>query len=346
MSRARGAAPPSGLPALAGPGARHRRLAARRRGVRDPEVPAAGPSEIATTFWRPAEHPGPPGCTRSRRPSGASSSARPAASLSAIVLARFRPLGSALMPYFVAANAVPIIALRADRQPVVRRSRRPRRWPSRPCVLLPGARQHAPRAHVRAPVADRADALVRRGQRPPSSAGCGCPTALPYLFTALKVASVLAMIGAIVGEYFGGSQQRSGSRSRTPPRCSSSRRPGRRSSWLACSGSLSTWPCRSPRRARWDGTPRRDGHRDEARGSTTKEEGDEEDGVIGLVAAVAAGRGSRVRVARRPRSRSVGRSDGGQGARCSSSGSPQAQFAGYYAAKAKGYYKQSASTSR
>ena len=31
------------------------------------------------------------------------------------------------------------------------------------------------------------------------------PTALPYIFTALKVASVLAMIGAIVGEYFGGS---------------------------------------------------------------------------------------------------------------------------------------------
>ena len=31
------------------------------------------------------------------------------------------------------------------------------------------------------------------------------PTALPFVFTALKVASVLAMIGAIVGEYFGGS---------------------------------------------------------------------------------------------------------------------------------------------
>jgi NitT/TauT family transport system permease protein len=31
------------------------------------------------------------------------------------------------------------------------------------------------------------------------------PTALPYIFTALKVASVLAMIGAVVGEYFGGS---------------------------------------------------------------------------------------------------------------------------------------------
>jgi NitT/TauT family transport system permease protein len=30
------------------------------------------------------------------------------------------------------------------------------------------------------------------------------PTSLPFLFTALKVASVLSMIGAIVGEYFGG----------------------------------------------------------------------------------------------------------------------------------------------
>ena len=31
------------------------------------------------------------------------------------------------------------------------------------------------------------------------------PASLPYLFASLKVASVLAMIGAIVGEYFGGS---------------------------------------------------------------------------------------------------------------------------------------------
>jgi NitT/TauT family transport system permease protein len=32
------------------------------------------------------------------------------------------------------------------------------------------------------------------------------PNALPYIFSALKVASVLAMIGAVVAEYFGGSQ--------------------------------------------------------------------------------------------------------------------------------------------
>jgi NitT/TauT family transport system permease protein len=31
------------------------------------------------------------------------------------------------------------------------------------------------------------------------------PTSLPFLFSALKVAPVLAMIGAVVGDYFGGS---------------------------------------------------------------------------------------------------------------------------------------------
>jgi NitT/TauT family transport system permease protein len=31
------------------------------------------------------------------------------------------------------------------------------------------------------------------------------PNSLPYVFSALKVASVLAMIGAVVGDYFGGS---------------------------------------------------------------------------------------------------------------------------------------------
>ena len=42
------------------------------------------------------------------------------------------------------------------------------------------------------------------------------PAALPFVFTALKVASVLAMIGAVVGEYFGGSQEQLGVAIRTP----------------------------------------------------------------------------------------------------------------------------------
>ncbi|MDH3498493.1 MAG: ABC transporter permease subunit [Acidimicrobiia bacterium] len=36
------------------------------------------------------------------------------------------------------------------------------------------------------------------------------PNALPYLFSALKVAAALSLIGAIVKEYFGGSQERLG----------------------------------------------------------------------------------------------------------------------------------------
>ena len=33
------------------------------------------------------------------------------------------------------------------------------------------------------------------------------PNAIPYFFTALKVALTLSLIGAIVGEYFGGSSE-------------------------------------------------------------------------------------------------------------------------------------------
>jgi NitT/TauT family transport system permease protein len=33
------------------------------------------------------------------------------------------------------------------------------------------------------------------------------PSALPYIFSALKVSTTLSMIGAVVSEYFGGSRQ-------------------------------------------------------------------------------------------------------------------------------------------
>ena len=66
------------------------------------------------------------------------------------------------------------------------------------------------------------------------------PTALPFVFSALKVATVLAMIGAIVADYFGDLRLARESRSRTPSRCSTSRRPGRRSSPPASSASRCT----------------------------------------------------------------------------------------------------------
>ena len=68
------------------------------------------------------------------------------------------------------------------------------------------------------------------------------PTALPFLFTALKIATVLSMIGAIVGEYFGRLPEALGVliNSRTQP--STSRRPGPGSGSPAPSGSRSTSP--------------------------------------------------------------------------------------------------------
>ena len=41
--------------------------------------------------------------------------------------------------------------------------------------------------------------------RRPDPAVVRIPNALPYFFTAMKVATTLSLIGAIVGEYFGGS---------------------------------------------------------------------------------------------------------------------------------------------
>ncbi len=130
-----------------------------------------------------------------------------AAVLSALVLARWRRFGLALMPYMIAANAIPIIAF----APITNN------WFG---LLNPLSKM------VIAAVLCYFPVLINtlRGLtsvRPSSielmrSYAAGeteifrrvrIPNALPYLFAALKVATVLAMIGAIVGDYFGGSQE-------------------------------------------------------------------------------------------------------------------------------------------
>jgi NitT/TauT family transport system permease protein len=122
-----------------------------------------------------------------------------------IVVARFTRLGNALMPVAIAANAIPIIAF----APIFNAWFDP---------LQPTAKMAVAAVLCFFPV------LVNtlrglQSVRPEQielmrSYACGeietfrrvrFPTALPYIFTALKVASVLAMIGAVVGEYFGGS---------------------------------------------------------------------------------------------------------------------------------------------
>ena len=129
-----------------------------------------------------------------------------AAILVALLLARFRTLGRALMPYAIAANAIPIVAF----APITNN------WFG---ILNPLSKM------VIAAVLCFFPVLVNtlRGLtsvRPSSielmrSYAAGeleifrrvrIPHALPFIFSALKIATVLAMIGAIVGDYFGGSQ--------------------------------------------------------------------------------------------------------------------------------------------
>jgi NitT/TauT family transport system permease protein len=125
--------------------------------------------------------------------------------LFALIVARFQRVGSALMPIAIAANAVPIIAF----APIFNAWFDPLQPTSKMAIAgvlcffpvlvntLRGLQSVRPqqielmRAYAAGEIA-----IYRRVR---------IPTALPYIFTSLKVASVLAMIGAVVGEYFGGS---------------------------------------------------------------------------------------------------------------------------------------------
>jgi NitT/TauT family transport system permease protein len=122
------------------------------------------------------------------------------------VLARWRPLASAVMPYAIAANAIPIIAF----APITNN------WFG---LLSPWSKIAIAAIICFFPVlVNTLKGLT--SVRPASielmrSYAAGeveifrrvrIPNALPYIFSALKVATVLAMIGAIVGDYFGGSQ--------------------------------------------------------------------------------------------------------------------------------------------
>jgi NitT/TauT family transport system permease protein len=126
--------------------------------------------------------------------------------LAGAVLARWRILGGALMPIAIAANAIPIIAF----APITNN------WFG---LLNPASKMAIAAVLVFFPIFVN----TLRGltsARPQQielmrSYAAGeleifrrvrVPTALPFVFTALKVGTVLAMIGAIVGDYFGGSQ--------------------------------------------------------------------------------------------------------------------------------------------
>ncbi len=122
----------------------------------------------------------------------------------ALVLARWRTIGSAFMPYAIAANAIPIIAF----APITNTWFSPLEKSSKISIVavlcffpvmvnaLRGLTSVNPRALELMESYAAGQVQIFRRVR--------IPTALPFIFTGLKVATVLAMIGAVVGEYFGG----------------------------------------------------------------------------------------------------------------------------------------------
>jgi NitT/TauT family transport system permease protein len=130
-----------------------------------------------------------------------------AAIVFAVVVGRFRRLGSALMPMAIAANAIPIIAF----APITNAwfgTFNPRSKMAVAAVLcffpvmvntLRGLQSVRPQQLELMRSYAASELTIFRRVR--------APTALPFVFTSLKVATVLAMIGAIVGDYFGGSTE-------------------------------------------------------------------------------------------------------------------------------------------
>ena len=163
------------------------------------------PTQIATAFWDERDSLWSAGWFTFQEALGGFLIGSALAILVGLVLARWKLLRSAVMPYAIAASAVPIIAF----APITNAWFSPLSKSSKMAIAavlcffpvlvntIRGLTSVKPQSIelMRSYAAGELE-IFRRVR---------VPAALPYIFTALKVASVLAMIGAIVGEYFGGS---------------------------------------------------------------------------------------------------------------------------------------------
>ena len=162
------------------------------------------PSAIATTFWNTRSDLWSAGWFTFQEALGGFILGSGLAILVALVFARWRPLGTAFLPYAIAANAIPIIAF----APITNTWFSPLEKSSKITIVallcffpvlvntLKGLTSVNPRAlELMESYAAGQMQIFRRVR---------IPTSLPFMFTGLKVATVLAMIGAVVGEYFGG----------------------------------------------------------------------------------------------------------------------------------------------
>ena len=162
------------------------------------------PSDIAQAFWDDKGVLWDYGVYTFKEAAGGFALGSGLGIITAIFLARFRIVGRAVLPFAVAANAIPIIAF----APITNN------WFG---LLNPFSKMAIAAVLCFFPVMvntlrgltsvdPRAIALMRS-----YAAGevaefrhVRIPSSLPFLFTGLKLAAVLSMIGAIVGEYFGG----------------------------------------------------------------------------------------------------------------------------------------------
>src|SRR5204863_731511 len=163
------------------------------------------PTAIASAFWTDRQELLHAGWYTFQEALGGFALGSGTAIVVALVLARWRPLGAALMPYFIAANAIPIIAF----APITNQWFNGGLTKSSKVVIaavlcffpvlvntLRGLTSVRPQdLELMRSYGGGQIAIFRRVR---------IPNALPFMFTGLKVATVLAMIGAVVGEYFGG----------------------------------------------------------------------------------------------------------------------------------------------
>lgn len=162
------------------------------------------PSTIVSVFWTQRHVLWPAGWYTFKEALGGFAVGSGLGIVAATIVGRFKNAGTALMPIFIAANAVPIIAF----APIFGAWFNPISPHSKMAVAgvlcflpvmvntLRGLNSAKPRQIELMRSYAASELQIWRRVR--------VPTALPFLFTSLKVASVLAMIGAIVGEYFGG----------------------------------------------------------------------------------------------------------------------------------------------
>ena len=162
------------------------------------------PSAIATTFWDTRGELWSEGWFTFQEAFWGFVLGSGFAILVALVLARWRAAGAAFMPYAIAASAIPIIAF----APITNVWFSPLDKSSKISIVavlcffpvmvntLRGLTSVNPRALELMESYAAGQVQIFRHVR--------IPTALPFIFTGLKVATVLAMIGAVVGEYFGG----------------------------------------------------------------------------------------------------------------------------------------------